>query len=303
MDNQKFWELAFFFPSQIVTSISLMEEIQSDKRFGIPLNWVDKKIGIEERRVAAEGTLPSDMATSASIEALKNASINPGHLSLIIYCGIEKDFMEPGTAHVVQKNLGSNAVCMDVTNACQGIISGISVADSMIGSGCIDNALICSGELASKSVKKFLNKIKNKDASYLRDRLGVMTVGDAGSAVILTRKKMTLEYKISFLIQEESMPNFAILNIMKIPFSKEKQSINQITKEIQSFIISAELFDSMSNEKENLSLKSLTTKVEKLIVDHAVEITNGSQVQAASLLGVSTSSICRKKNHEIKKPA
>jgi len=150
MDNQKFWELAFFFPSQIVTSISLMEEIQSDKRFGISLNWVDKKIGIEERRVAAEGTLPSDMATSASIEALKNASINPGHLSLIIYCGIEKDFMEPGTAHVVQKNLGSNAVCMDVTNACQGIISGISVADSMIDSGCIDNALICSGELAKQ---------------------------------------------------------------------------------------------------------------------------------------------------------
>lgn len=177
-----------FFPSQIVTSISLMEEIQAEKRFGIPLNWVDKKIGIEERRVADEGTLPSDLATSAAIEALKNASINPEHISLIIYCGIEKDFMEPGTAHVVQKNLGSNAVCMDVTNACQGIISGISVADSMIGSGCIDNALICSGELASKSVKKFLRKIKKNDSSYLRDRLGVMTVGDAGSAVILTRK-------------------------------------------------------------------------------------------------------------------
>lgn len=99
--------------------------------------------------------------------------------------------------------------------------------------------------------------------------------------------------------KEESL--FHIL--MKIPFSKEKQSLNQITKEIQNFLISAELFDSMPNEKKNLSLKTLTTKVEKLIVDHAVEITKGSQVQAASLLGVSTSSICRKKNHEIKKPA
>jgi 3-oxoacyl-[acyl-carrier-protein] synthase-3 len=95
--------------------------------------------------------------------------------------------MEPGTAHVVQKNIGSRAVCMDVTNACQGIISGMSVADAMIASGAVDSAMVCSGELASKSVKHFLQKIKQQPKDYLRDRLGIMTVGDAGSAVILTR--------------------------------------------------------------------------------------------------------------------
>jgi len=120
---------------------------------------------------------------------LEGAGINAEHISMVIYCGIEKDFMEPGTAHIVQRNLGSRGVCMDVSNACQGIISGISVADAMIASGAIDSALVCSGELASKSVKHFLQNIKEKPAEYLRDRLGVMTVGDAGSAVVLTRKK------------------------------------------------------------------------------------------------------------------
>lgn len=174
-------------PPQIVTSVSLMEEIEADKRFGLPLNWVDSRIGVVERRVASEGTLPSDLATEAAINALNDAGVAPEHLGLIIYSGIEKDFMEPGTAHVVQKNIGSRGVCMDVTNACQGLISGISVADSMIASGAIESALICSGELASKSVKVFLQKIKQMPKDYLRDRLGIMTVGDAGSAVVLTR--------------------------------------------------------------------------------------------------------------------
>jgi 3-oxoacyl-[acyl-carrier-protein] synthase III len=175
-------------PPQIVTSQSLMEEIQSDTRFGIPVNWVDTRIGAEERRVASSETLPSDLATEATEYALAESGIKAEHISLIIYCGIEKDFMEPGTAHIVQRNIGSNAVCLDVSNACQGLFSGISVADSMIATGAVDSAIVCSGELASKSVKKFLKKIKNENADYLRDRLGVMTVGDAGSAVVLTRK-------------------------------------------------------------------------------------------------------------------
>ena len=42
-------------PPQIVTSQSLMEEIHADTRFGLPINWVDTRIGVEERRVAAVG--------------------------------------------------------------------------------------------------------------------------------------------------------------------------------------------------------------------------------------------------------
>jgi len=49
--------------------------------------------------------MPSDLATDAAINAIADAGINPEHISMIIYCGIEKDFMEPGTAHIVQKTL------------------------------------------------------------------------------------------------------------------------------------------------------------------------------------------------------
>ena len=105
-------------PDERVSSVSLMEEIQADKRFGIPLNWVDKRIGIVERRFARSESRPSDLATEAAINALENSGVEPQQLDLILYAGIEKDFMEPATAHVVQNKLGApNATCADVSNA------------------------------------------------------------------------------------------------------------------------------------------------------------------------------------------
>ena len=131
-----------FLPDERISSISLMEEIEAERRFGIPLNWVDRRIGIVERRFADGRAEPSDLATAASVNALSRAGVEARHLDMIIYCGIEKDFMEPSTAHIIQKKLGSDAVCMDVSNACQGIISGMTVADSLIASGSIDHALL-----------------------------------------------------------------------------------------------------------------------------------------------------------------
>ncbi len=181
--------VGIYLPEERISSISLMEEIQAEKRFGIPLNWVDRRIGIVERRFADSRAEPSDLATRASITALAKAGIEPKHLDMIIYCGIEKDFMEPSTAHIIQKKLGCDAVCMDVSNACQGVVSGMTVADALISTGAIETALICSGERASKVVKQFIHKINTEPDEYFRDRFGVMTVGDAGSAVVLSRNE------------------------------------------------------------------------------------------------------------------
>jgi hypothetical protein len=100
-------------------------------------------------------------------------------------------------------------------------------------------------------------------------------------------------FLIVILHSEKDASLYSLL--IKLPFSKEGESLKQITNEIQHFLIKTEL--SYIGEKQNtsLSLKSLTTSIENLIVDHAVELNQGSQVKAASLLGVSSSSICRKK--------
>ena len=178
-----------YLPENIVSSVSLMEEIQSESRFGIPHNWIDTRVGIINRRYAAQDTEPSELAVKASLVALDKASIKPEYLDLIIYCGIDRNYIEPATAHIVQRELGSRAICLDVTNACQGIVTGLSIADSMIANGSVESVLICSGETPSKVVKQFIRQINRNDQDYMRDRLGMLTAGDAGSAMVLTRKE------------------------------------------------------------------------------------------------------------------
>lgn len=186
--NSRIRSVGVSLPENIVPSISLMEEIESESRFGIPHNWIDTRVGIINRRYANDDVEPSDLAVDASTKALQRASISPEHIDLIIYCGIDRNFVEPATAHIVQRELSSRAICMDITNACQGMISGMSVADSMISNGSIETALICSGEIPSRVVKQFIKQIKTNDVNYMRDRLGMLTAGDAGSAMVLTRK-------------------------------------------------------------------------------------------------------------------
>ena len=187
--NTEIAGLGVFLPEQRVSSVSLMEEINAEKRFGIPHTWVDRKVGITERLMAVAGTLPSDLAYEASIIALERANLSPEHLDLIIYCGIEKDFIEPSTAHVIQKKLGASAVCMDVMNACQGMINGIVTADAMLVVGQAESVLVCSAALTSEVMRHFIHKINTMPDDYLRDRLGIITCGDAGAAILLTKKR------------------------------------------------------------------------------------------------------------------
>jgi len=97
------------------------------------------------------------------------------------------------------------------------------------------------------------------------------------------------------LLQLEKEESLFVL-LMKLPFSKERESFNLISTEIKQFLINTEL--SITNGNSDLSLKSLTSSIENMIVEHAVSLNQGSQVKAASLLGISSSSICRKKKKQ-----
>ena len=64
--------------------------------------------------------------------AIRDANVSPNEIDLVVYCGHEGNWLEPGTAHVIQHSIGANAVCLDVSNACHGFMNGFSVVDAMI---------------------------------------------------------------------------------------------------------------------------------------------------------------------------
>src|SRR3989338_4770649 len=50
-----------YLPEEKVSSRQLLESIDSKNRFDVPYDWLDRMMGISERRVAAADMTPSDM--------------------------------------------------------------------------------------------------------------------------------------------------------------------------------------------------------------------------------------------------
>lgn len=177
-------------PERRVASEDLLKSIDSERRFGVPHDFISRKIGIRERRVADLVTKPSDLAIEASISAMCQSGIEPLDIDLIVYCGIDRDWLEPSTAHRVQDFLGArNAFCLDVTNACQGLMNGLDYANDKIRLGKVETALVCTGEKSSAVVYDVLDQLMQQNATREDfDRLmGTLTVGDAGGAFVVSR--------------------------------------------------------------------------------------------------------------------
>ena len=94
-----------YIPEKRVTSKEILEAIDSENRFGVAHDWLERAMGIRERRVAPDEMLPSDMATHAAHDAMETAGIHPTELDAIIFVGVDRDYLEPATAHIVQKKL------------------------------------------------------------------------------------------------------------------------------------------------------------------------------------------------------
>lgn len=178
-----------FLPEQVVSSQELMDEVQSEARFGIANTWIEELTGIHSRRFAKPEDKPSDLAIRAGQSALTKSGMDPADIDMVLYCGIDRDWIEPATSHRIQRELGcGNATCMDITNACHGFSNGLSVGDAMIATGAAENVLVVTGEVPSHLVGDVIKDIKeNPTLENFHGKIGGFTTGDAGGAVILQR--------------------------------------------------------------------------------------------------------------------
>lgn len=176
-----------YLPEQKVSSAELMMEAKCN-RFSINEHFLERATGIKERRFSRTESL-ADMAIYASQEAIRDASIGFNEIDLVLYCGIDNDYAEPSMAHEVACALGINtAFCMDVSNACIGLLTGVSVANAYIVSGAAQNVLICTGEKPSviaMDACRQMSKAQNKKKFI--EPLGALTVGDAGGAFVVSK--------------------------------------------------------------------------------------------------------------------
>lgn len=178
-----------YLPDQVVTSQELLDEVQSESLFGIPNTFIEDLTGIHSRRFAAPEDRPSDLAIEAGRVALEKCGMDPKDIGMVLYCGIDRDWIEPATSHRIQRELGCvNATCLDISNACHGFSNGMSVGDAMIATGAAENVLVVTGEVPSHLISDVIKDIReNPTLENFHSKVGGFTTGDAGGAVILQR--------------------------------------------------------------------------------------------------------------------
>jgi len=115
--------------------------------------WIYKRTGIKERRIAAPDVNASDLAREASLRAMEMAGISAKDLDLIVMTTMTPDTCCPAGANWLEAKLGADkAVSFDVTAACCGFVFGLSVAEQYLRAGTFRTALVAAVEIMSRTL-------------------------------------------------------------------------------------------------------------------------------------------------------
>lgn len=154
-------------PRQVITNNDLEKMVETSNE------WIVSRTGIRERRKLEDGLSSVDLAEKASLEALKNASVKPSELDMIIVATITPDYPTPATSCLLQSRLGAlKAGAMDLSAGCTGFIYALTVGHQFIKSGACRNVLIVGVEVLSR-------------VTDWEDRGTCVLFGDGAGAVVL----------------------------------------------------------------------------------------------------------------------
>ncbi len=163
----KIKQVGHYLPDQIITNQDMID------RFGLRMKagWVEKIVGIKERRWANANQATSDLAVNACNRFnLKNFN-GPIFLSTIT-----GDYLTPSTSSIIKRklNIKSTAPCNDINAACAGFLFALENGINAILSGKHEHALI----LASECRSRFVNT---------SDRRTAFLFGDAACAMLIEK--------------------------------------------------------------------------------------------------------------------
>lgn len=154
-------------PENILTNMDL------EKRMDTSDEWIRTMTGIEERRIAKDSQDTSDMALEAAKQAIKDASIDPADIGLILVATVTPDQPFPSVACMIQQELGAkHAAAMDVSAACAGFMYGAVTAKQFIESDVYKYVLVVGVEKLSK-------------ITDWEDRNTAVLFGDGAGAVVM----------------------------------------------------------------------------------------------------------------------
>jgi 3-oxoacyl-[acyl-carrier-protein] synthase-3 len=156
-----------YVPEKVLTNRDLESLVETTDE------WVRKRTGIRERRIAAPGETTGTMCAAAGKRALERAQLDAADLDMVICTATTPDYLLPATACLVQESLGATrAAAFDLNTACTGFLYSMVVAQQFIQTGKYERILVTGGETLSR----FIN---------WQDRSTCILFGDGAGAAVL----------------------------------------------------------------------------------------------------------------------
>ena len=157
-----------YLPSKILSNKDL------EKIFDTSDDWIQTRTGISQRHIIGENERTSDLAYQAALDVLKNSSIDPAEIDLILVATTTPDKVFPSVACAVQRKLNiKNIPAFDIQAVCSGFIFALTTADSFIKSGTYKKILVIGADSMS-SITDY------------KDRSNAILWGDGAGAIILS---------------------------------------------------------------------------------------------------------------------
>lgn len=134
-----------YLPERIMSNSELESIVETSH------DWIVERTGIEQRHIAADGQVTSDLAVEAGKQAIARAGIAPDSIDLVIIATTTPDDTMPSTATKVQHRLGiTHGAAFDMNAACSGFVYAMTVANSFMVSGAAKRVLVIGAETYSR---------------------------------------------------------------------------------------------------------------------------------------------------------
>ena len=179
-------------PERILTTRELMESTRHH-----PHIELERLTGIHQRHVCSEGEDSYTLAVGAAMDCLAHSCHDPEAIEMLINCSISR--YKGGLRHQWESPLSlgikdaigaKKAISFDISNACAGMMTGVFILHDFIRRGVIRQGMAVSGEFISTLGQNAAKQVR----WILSDQLASLTLGDAGTAVIVERAESETDH-------------------------------------------------------------------------------------------------------------
>jgi len=241
----KFHSIGAYVPSKVLSNADLEKMVDTSDE------WILKRTGISERRIAGDDEYTSDMATKASELAIKRAGLKTSDIDLVVCATVTPDYFNmPATACIISDKLGiKNVQAFDISAACSGFVYALSLAKAFIESDMKKHVLIIGAEKFSSIVD-------------YTDRSTCILFGDGAGASVIS----ATENKDEAMIDVHASADGSYADFLVTPAPGTVNPVSQkVIDEGLNFV------RMKGNETFKLAVKTLTKDVKNILAKNSID--------------------------------